>query len=283
MSTLDARLNAYREDLADARLQGKVEAARFVPGTRRQVVLGALPLRKAATPGTELVSELLFGETVQVFEDKDGVAWVQNDTDGYVGYTDSAGLSETVHAPTHTVCVLHASLYPEPHVRVPVADNLPMGARLAVTETEGRFAGLAGGGWVPEEHFVEDGEIEADFVTVAEQFTGVPYVWGGRTSRGLDCSGLVQIALARCGVAAPRDSDMMETTLGEPVAYDGDESVLRRGDLVFWKGHMGIWIAPDRFLHANWTDMRVWTSRFQQVVDHIQKTEGLPVSAVRRL
>ncbi|MCG8542667.1 MAG: NlpC/P60 family protein, partial [Alphaproteobacteria bacterium] len=98
-----------------------------------------------------------------------------------------------------------------------------------------------------------------------------------------DCSGLVQIALSRCGVAAPRDSDMMEAKLGEPVAYDGDESVLRRGDLVFWKGHMGIWIASDRFLHANWTDMRVWASPFQQVVDHIHKAEGLPVSAVRRL
>ena len=283
MSTLDARLNAYREDLADVRLQGKVEAGRFVPGARRQVIQGTLPLRKAATPGTELVSELLFGETVQVFEDKDGVAWVQNDTDGYVGYTDSAGLSDTIHAPTHEVCVLHASLYPEPHVREPVADILPMSAQLTVNEMQGRFAGIAGGGWVPEEHFAETGHAETDFVAVAERFIDVPYVWGGRTSRGLDCSGLVQIALARCGVAAPRDSDMMEANLGEPVSYDGDEGVLRRGDLVFWKGHMGIWIAPDRFLHANWTDMRVWPSPFQQVVDNIQRTEGLSVSAVRRL
>ena len=280
---LDKRLNAYRDDLADARLKEQVSAARFVDGTPRQVIAPVAPLRRAPEPGTQTSSELLFGETVLLFEDRDGIAWVQNDTDGYVGYTDSVALSADVRRMTQRVKAIRTAIYPEPHVRAPAIDVLPMDARVAVTETKGRYAALATGGWVPADHLAGITDFEDDFVAVAERFMGSPYVWGGRSDRGLDCSALVQLALARCGVDSPRDSDMQETALGAPVAYDGDQTALKRGDFVFWKGHVGIWVTAERFLHANATDMCVSASPFPTVVDHILKVEKQPVSSVRRL
>lgn len=283
MSNLDRRLNAYRDDLADRRLEGKVASARFVDGTERRVARGIVPLRKEPTPGTQLVSELLFGEYVRVFEEKDGVAWVQSETDGYVGYTDGAVLDADLRAPTHVVSAIHTCLYPEPAIRAPSAGFLPMCAEVMVTGTKGRYAELATGGWVPLLHLVEHGAFEADPVAVAERLTGAPYVWGGKSSLGLDCSALVQLALARCGVAALRDSDMQERTLGQSVAFGGEVSALRRGDIVFWKGHVGIFAAPERFLHANARDMAVAGAPFADVVRYIEEAEKQKISSVRRL
>jgi len=283
MPDLDRRLNAYRDDLADSRLAGKVQAARFVPGADRRVTAGVAPLRKEPAPGTTLVSELLFGETVRVFEEKDGIAWVQNATDGYVGYTDSTALGEAGPAPTHVVAATLTYLATEPTIRAPCLQHLPLCAAVTVTGSKGRFAELATGGWVPAQHLAEAGAVENDPVGVAERLTGAPYVWGGRSALGLDCSALVQLALARCGVAAPRDSDMQEAALGNPVPFDGDASGLRRGDLVFWKGHVGIFVTPGRFLHANARDMAVAPAPFAEVVRYIEDAENLPVRAVRRL
>jgi len=283
MPDLDRRLNAYRDDLADSRLEGTVEAARFVEGKDRQVATALAPLRKDREPGTQLHSELLFGETVRVFEDADGVAWVQNETDGYVGYTDSACLSTALHTPTHVVAAIHTCLYPAPTIRAPSHGLLPLCAPVAVIGTKGRYAELATGAWVPAQHLAETGSFESDPVAVAERLTGSPYVWGGRSSLGLDCSALVQLALARCGVAAPRDSDLQEAGLGSAVDYDGTTAGLKRGDLVFWKGHVGIFISVDRFLHANARDMAVASGPFAEVVRYIEDAEKLTVSSVRRL
>lgn len=283
VTTLDKRLHAYRDDLADAALKGQVDAARFVDGRPAQVIAGTAPLRGASEPGTQLSSELVFGETVTVFEDTGGVAWVRNQTDGYVGYTDSVALSDTVHAPTHQVTAIRTCVYGDPHVRSPAFLTLPICAPVSVTDTKGRYAELATGGWVPAQHLAELGDTESDFVAVAERFMGTPYVWGGRSERGLDCSALVQLALMRCGVDAPRDSDMQEAGLGSPVSYDGNEDVLQRGDLVFWKGHVGIWGTADRFLHANAMDMCVSAAPFQDIVRYIQENENQPVSSVRRV
>lgn len=283
MTTLDKRLHAYRDDLADAALKGRVDAARFVDGTTAQVITETAPLRGAPEPGTQLSSELVFGEAVTVFENADGIAWVQNQTDNYVGYTDSAALSDTVQAPTHHVAAIRTCVYGDPHVRSPGTMSLPICAPVTVIGTKGRYAQLATGGWVPEQHLAAPDNTESDFVAVAERFMGAPYVWGGRSDRGLDCSALVQLSLMRCGIDAPRDSDMQEAGLGSPVPYDGNEDVLQRGDLVFWKGHVGIWVSPDRFLHANAMDMCVSTAPFQDIVRYIQENETQPVSSVRRV
>lgn len=280
---LDRRLNAYRDDLADARLKGKVEAKRYVTGKKRQVITALAPIRKDRQPGTQLSSELLFGETVAVFEDKDGVAWVQNESDGYVGYTDSACLSATLHTPTHVVSAIHTCLYPAPTIRAPSHGLLPLGAPVAVTGSKGRYAELATGGWVPLLHLAEMGSYESDPVAVALRLTGSPYVWGGRSSLGLDCSALIQLALTRCGIDSPRDSDMQEAALGNAVDYDGTAAALKRGDFVFWKGHVGIFVSPAQFLHANARDMAVAAGPFDAVVRYIEEAEKLTVTSVRRL
>lgn len=283
MTDPDPRLNAFRPDLADRRLDGRVAATRFVDGAERQVARAFAPLRKEAEPGTSLVSELLFGERVRVFEEKDGIAWVQNGSDDYVGYTDSAALSPTGPAPTHTVAAIHTCIYAAPGIRAPSLSMLPLCAAVAVTGTKGRYAELSGGGWVPLLHLAESGETESDYVAVAERLTGSPYVWGGKTSQGLDCSALVQLALMRCGADVPRDSDMQEKTLGGEVPFAGDASGLERGDLVFWKGHVGIFISADRFLHANARDMAVASAPFADVLRYIEDAESLTVTSVRRL
>lgn len=279
----DRRLNAYRDDLADARLKGTVAAKRFVQGRKRRVTTALAPIRKDPQPGTQLSSELLFGETVSVFEDKDGVAWVQNASDGYVGYTDSACLSATLHEPTHVVSAIHTCLYPAPTIRAPSHGLLPLGAPVAVKGTKGRYAELATGDWVPLLHLAEKGSYESDPVAVALRLTGSPYVWGGRSSLGLDCSALIQLALMRCGIDSPRDSDMQEAALGAAVDYDGSAPALKRGDLVFWKGHVGIFINPGQFLHANARDMAVASGPFDAVVRYIEEAEKLTISSVRRL
>ena len=283
MTDLDPRVNAYREDLADSRLDGQVEAGRFVDGIERQVGQAFAPLRKKPEPGTSLVSELLFGERVRVFEEKDGTAWVQNAADDYVGYTDSAALVPTGPAPTHTVAAIHTCIYAGPGIRAPSLSMLPMCATVSVIGTKGRYAELSSGGWVPILHLAETGETESDYVAVAERLTGSPYVWGGKTSQGLDCSALVQLALMRCGADVLRDSDMQEKTLGNEVPFAGDASGLKRGDLVFWKGHVGIFIDTERFLHANARDMAVAAAPFAEVLRYIEDAESLIVTSVRRL
>ncbi len=283
MKPHDPRLHAYRRDLADDKLRGRVEAARFVAGEPYHVAAGALPLRTDPSPDSRLGSELLFGEHVTVFEIAEGWAWLQNDTDGYVGYAEATGLAPGQAAPTHRVAVLRTYLYPEPDLKAPARALLSMDAPVTVTAESGPFAGLDGGGWVWSVHLLPDGSYETDHGAVALRFLGTPYLWGGRSSIGLDCSALVQLALARCGTRAPRDSDMQADGLGEPVAFTGDEAALARGDLVFWPGHVGIWLDPDRFVHANATHMMTVAEPFAAAAARIRDATGDDVTVVRRV
>jgi cell wall-associated NlpC family hydrolase len=169
-----------------------------------------------------------------------------------------------------------------PDLKSPVLDGLSRNSPLAVTAVENGFSALAAGGWVWTGHLAGPGEVETDHVAVALRFLGAPYRWGGRSSIGLDCSGLVQMALARCGKASPRDSDMQACESGAPVAFDGDYSVLRYGDHVIWPGHCGLYLDKDRFVHANATDMMVAIAPLAKVAKHIERIEGHRISAVRR-
>ncbi len=250
--SLDPRLNAFRPDLADARLAGRVEAARFVAGAPRRVVAATAPLRRVPRAEAPWDSEALHGETLRVFEETDGWAWAQLDADGYVGWLPAAALAPPGAAPTHVVTALRAFVHAGPDMKLPPLTALPMGSRLALADrvtTRGTdYLRLAGGdGAVAAQAVRATGDPpEADFVAVAERFLETPYLWGGRSSLGLDCSGLVQVALAMAGIAAPRDSDLQQAALGEPAA-----APLRRGDLVFWPGHVGILSDALTLLHAN--------------------------------
>ena len=283
MDSLDPRLNAFRPDLADARLAGKLPAAKFVAGTPAQIRMGAAALRPAPAETRSIDTELLYGEVVDVFERLDHWAWVQNRRDGYVGYLHEAALSDRPHDPTHRVRVLRTYIYPEPDLKAPPLHLVSLNSFLTIGDTERNgFALLAEGGWIHIRHIAPRGTVETDHCSVALRFVGTPYLWGGRTSLGLDCSALVQMSLAACGIEAPRDSDMQEKSVGREVVCDRDLSDLKRGDLVYWKGHCGIWIDPQTFIHANATDMAVTVRPLRLILKQIADATDDPNPRVRR-
>jgi hypothetical protein len=272
------RLTPARPDLAARSLEGEVTAARFVDGEVREVVEPQLPVRRAPSPDAPLDTEALMGERVTVFEtSEEGWAWGQLDADRYVGFMPANGLAPPGPAPTHRVSAVRTLMFPGPSLKLPPLAGLPLGAVMAVARQEDRFAVTASGGFVPRVHLAPIERREADFVAVAERFLGTPYLWGGKTSLGLDCSGLVQIALAACGLVCPRDSDMQETALGEPIA---DRP--RRGDLMFWKGHVAIVRDEATLVHANGFRMAVAIEPIAAAIARIRPSDG-EVTSVRRL
>ena len=215
--SFDKRVTPARPDLAAAHLKGKVEAACFVEGVRRQVARGRTTLHAGPDSSSMRQTELLFGEFFDVYEEKNGWSWGQAQKDSYVGYLHNACL-DAGRQPSNRVTALATPLLPSCDVKSVLYDMLPLGAAVAVETRRNGFAHLAGGGFVHEGHLAPLDFREPDFVAVAERFRGIPYVWGGKTAAGLDCSGLIQIALQAAGVAAPRDTDMMEKALGLPVS-----------------------------------------------------------------
>jgi cell wall-associated NlpC family hydrolase len=265
---LDRRLHAFRPDLADEALKGRVDAERFARGEPARIVVPVAPLRPVADPARGIDTELLFGETVRVFDRADGFAWVQADQDGYVGYLPEAMLGEPQET-THRIVVPRTFVYPEAELRKPPKAALSMGSRVTVTgeaETRGtRYFLLPDGGAVIARHCLPLGErLGGDYVSVAETFVETPYLWGGRSGFGIDCSGLVQLAMMMVGKQAPRDSDM-QAEFGKAIAREE----LRRGDLVFWKGHVGIMQDEETLLHANGHTMSVARENLEAAIQRI--------------
>jgi cell wall-associated NlpC family hydrolase len=271
----DPRLTPARPDLAAASLKGKVDAARFAEGVTLTVLRGRTPLRAAPRPDAPLQSEALFGERFTVYERREGWAWGQAETDSYVGYLADEALGEAP-PPSHHVCALMTPLLPAPDLKKAAQDMLPLGARVTVRGYEKNYARRAGGGFVHARHLAPLEECAPDWVAVAERFLGAPYVWGGRTQAGLDCSGLVQTALAAGGIQVPRDTDLIEKFLTR------ESKARARGDIVFWKGHMGVLLDETRLLHANAFHGEVAIEPLEEAVARIAKSAG-PVTAVNRV
>jgi cell wall-associated NlpC family hydrolase len=283
-ATLDPRRHPYRDDIAAEALRGIVPAPRYVEGETRRVMHAATGLWTRPEPGTGWATEVLFGELVTVYDydEQKGLAWVQLARDGYVGYVSALALSQTVREPTHRVDVPGTALYAAPDAKALTWMHLGMNALVTVEEMGSGFAKLAGGGFVPVRHLAAVDRFAPDFVSVAERFVGTPYVWGGKTRLGLDCSGLVQTAMHAAGLAAPRDSDMQMAELGAPVEVRGDLGGLRRGDLVFWKGHVGILTDPLTLLHANAHHMAVTAEPLRGAVDRIARS-GSAIATIKRI
>ncbi|MDX2202124.1 MAG: NlpC/P60 family protein [Hyphomicrobiaceae bacterium] len=279
---LDPRRNAFRPDLADESLRGRVAAGRFVMPQVRLVVHASTPLRDRPDPRASWTTEALFGEVVKVLEDHDGWSWVQLQNDGYVGYMRSGALSPYVTRATHRVRALGTFVYPEPEVKAPPIVDLPMNAEVCIAEEGLSFCRLHDGSYIPARHIAPVWQPLRDFVDVAERFLGVPYLWGGKSRLGLDCSGLVQVALQACGVPAPRDSDMQGNELGAPVDVSPTFDNLQRGDLVFWRGHVGLLLDAFTLLHANAHHMCVAEEPFLAAVERIARG-GSRVIGVRRM
>jgi len=277
--TLETRLNPFRPDLAAEHLRGLVEAERFVEGTRRGIAAPIAPLRRLPSAEAPLDTEALFGETLVVYEERDGWAWAQLERDGYVGYLPAAALGDAIE-PTHRVATSRTHAYPGASIKLPPLRALCFSARVSIERVEGDFAVAGDGAQYWARHLAPVDEVEPDFVAVALRFLGVPYLWGGRSSEGIDCSGLAQTALRAAGVDAPRDSDMQEAGLGEPLPPDAP---LARGDLVFWRGHVGLMTDTTTLLHANGFHMLVVEEPFAEACRRIGATGGGPVTSIRRL
>ncbi len=287
MPDLDPRLNATRPDLADAALEGRVAAERFTAGRPAQVARGVVALRRHPAGDAPQDSQLLSGETVTVFDEAEGWAWVRNGTDGYVGYVEAAALGSETAAPTHSLRALRSFLFPGPDLKLPPLDALTLSGRVAVTGTEGAYSRVAFGGrtgWVYSRHLAPDSEVAPDFVATALRFLGVPYLWGGKESGGIDCSGLIQVALARAGIPCPRDSYVQEESLGRTVDWHSGETELRRGDLIYVPGHAAIALDATQVVSANAYAMMVAIEPLADLEARVKDMSGgTGVTAVRRL
>lgn len=277
---LDKRRHAYRPDLADVRLRGYIDADRFVEGVEMQIGAPLAPVRREPKLDAMQLTQALRGEVLRVFELRGDWAFVQLARDGYVGYVDSGDLLGVVTPPTHRVSVPRSFIYPAASLKTQPAIAITLNAEVTVVGASGNYAELASGGFVYAAHLRPLGEPDTDYVAVAERFLHTPYYWGGKSIGGIDCSGLVQLAFEACGRACPRDSDMQEKELGQPLPLENLES-LRRGDLVFWKGHVGIMQDADTLLHANGHHMLVVSEPLRPAIARIAASES-PVTSLRR-
>ena len=281
MIELDKAINAYRADIAAQKLYGKVQSEKFVESVLYQIKTPIAQLRNAPNPMAEHATQALLGELIDVYEIKDGFAWGQLKRDDYVGYIAISDISQEIQTPTHKVCAMRTNAYDGAKVQAQIIHNLPFGALVLPTDRrENGFVWCEGIGFVFENHICPIESAFEDPVALAEQMLGTPYVWGGNSPLGIDCSGLVQTCYGACGIELPRDARLQEAR-GQNLEINDDLSGLRRGDLVFWRGHVAIMMDEANIIHATSFTMMVSIEPLKVARTRIDKL-GIPIRSIKR-
>ncbi len=270
----DRRLTPATPRAAHVSLRGLVEAETWTEGEPAEVSVPLAWLR--AAPGGARDRQLVLGDAFLVIDRAEGHAFGMALKDGYCGWLAEGALCPPTKV-SHWVATLGTHLYPEPRVQAEASGSLTLGTRLRVTGQQGTFAETPHG-WVPAAHLRRLGDWHADPAEVAGLFLGVPYLWGGNGRDGLDCSGLVQVAMLACGRACPGDSDLQREAF---TPLDGTEA-LQRGDLVFWNGHVAMMLDAAMMIHANGHHMAVVAEPLREAAGRIEGAGGGPVTALRR-
>lgn len=278
----DPRRNAYREDLAAKELEGVVDAGGFSEGELQQIVAQSTGFRATPDKQAPLVTEGLFGETVKIFEQNSEWSWGQLQRDGYVGYLATEDLTHELTSSTHFVSAPCTFVFSQPDIKSQPALMLSLNSNVQVTDEDGNFLRIGKIGFIYKRHLSASGERASDYVSIAEKFCGTPYLWGGCQRMGIDCSGLVQMSMMSAGIRTPRDSDMQEEELGEIIEGSGARKILKRGDLVFWSGHVGIMCNGQDMVHASAFHMSTEIEPLDLAIVRIRQS-GKQVSSFRRL
>ncbi len=271
-------MTPIRDGVASRTLEGTLRAEVYLDPKSMSCAVPAAGVHRAPDAASEQMDQLLFGEVFEAIEEEGPWLWGQARRDGYVGFVAAPSLLPLLPEPSHRVAAIRTYAFAEPSIKTRASGPYSMNALVAVEAEDGRLSKVAGAGWMAQEHLMPIGTFETDWAGVAKRFMGAPYLWGGRESLGLDCSGLVQQALFACGLACPRDADQ-QARLGHEIAR-GD---FARGDLVFWNGHVAIGLDAERVVHANGFHMMVAIEPLDVAINRIAAAGVGQPSTFRRL
>jgi cell wall-associated NlpC family hydrolase len=276
---LDPRLTPARDDLAASWLRDQVKAPKYVDPKRSTISVPVASVYRSPDKNQAIETEFLFGEAIDVYDHDSKWAWVQSVTDGYVGYIPTDHLTATDHAPTHRVTNIGTFVYPSATYKMTPQRSLSYGSAVSVASEKDGMSLLATGGYVPTAHLAPLEFHGDEIVAEAFRFLGIPYLWGGRSHVGLDCSALIQLVLQACNYKAPRDSDLQEKHLGRPI----DREDVQGGDLVFFRGHVGLMVDDSTLIHANDRAMAVSIDDLDEYIRWRTKNGKTPVKMFKRL
>ncbi len=273
MEKLNPRLHPFREDLAASYLKGRVDAQRYSAGQAWQVQAPITGLYRTPQDDSALDTQAQQGEIFTVYDVQGGWSWGQLESDKYVGWIRSTDLSSRIEETTHKVSVLRTIVFSKADLKTTPIAMLSLNAKVSIIEQEGDYSLLKSGGWVFSSHVSDRDEFQTDYVSVAEKFLNAPYLWGGKDSFGLDCSGLVQSSMAAAGFSVPRDASMQEEAIGTALDIKTALTGLQRGDLIFWPGHVGIMQDAVCLLHANAHHMMCASEPVVEAIERIGQKE----------
>jgi hypothetical protein len=279
---LDKSVNPYRDDLAAIKLKGVIEAPKYIEPQTFQIVKSATPILANPAKNAVQISEALCGEIVEVYDIANGFAWGQLVNDQYVGYVPLDAICNNLVTTTRKIKVLRTYGFESPNVKSSIIGSFSLNAEVCANgEAANGFANCGVHGWIYEAHLCEIGIYASCPIAIAKWFLKVPYLWGGKQSFGLDCSGLTQMAFAACGINLPRDSRLQEA-IGENIEFDERLLNLRVGDLVFWQGHVAMMIDEVNIIHANAYHMMVEIESLSEAVTRSDAT-GIKLRTIRRI